>query len=80
MRGPLVALVSGGASGLGAAVARRLAASGSRVIVADLNGNAAHKLVDELGAASAAAAVTDCTSEADVTAALDLAEKTFGGA
>ena len=77
MRVPsLVALVSGGASGLGAAVCRRLAGAGAKVVVADLNGDAARALVSELGS-SAVAAVTDCTSEADVIAALDLAESSF---
>ena len=75
----LVALVSGGASGLGAAVAKKLVDSGAKVIISDLNGDAAHALADELGA-SAKAAVVDCTSEADVTKALDLAESAFGDA
>ena len=45
MRVPgLVTLVSGGASGLGAAVARRLVGAGGKVIVSDLNGDAAHAL------------------------------------
>ena len=78
MRVPgLVSLISGGASGLGAGVARRLVASGGKVVVADLNGDAAKALAAELGP-SAAACQIDCTSEADVVAALDLAESTFG--
>lgn len=43
------ALVTGGASGIGAAVARDLAARGARVVVADLAGDAAHALADEIG-------------------------------
>lgn len=43
------ALVTGGASGIGAAVAARLSAAGAHVIVADLDGAAAHKVADEVG-------------------------------
>lgn len=42
-------LVCGGASGIGAATARRLAAEGARVVVADRDEAAAHALADELG-------------------------------
>ena len=45
------ALVAGGASGLGAATARRLAAAGARVTIADLNAETGQALADELGAA-----------------------------
>ena len=44
------ALVTGGASGLGAATVRRLAALGARVVVADLNRAAGEALAQELGA------------------------------
>ena len=43
------ALVTGGASGIGAACARALAADGARVVVADLDGAAAEALAAELG-------------------------------
>jgi 3-hydroxybutyrate dehydrogenase len=43
------ALVTGGASGIGAAVARELAARGARVVVADVAGDAAHALAEEIG-------------------------------
>jgi NAD(P)-dependent dehydrogenase (short-subunit alcohol dehydrogenase family) len=45
------ALVTGGASGLGAATARRLVGLGARVVIADLNRDAGELLVQELGAA-----------------------------
>jgi 3-hydroxyacyl-CoA dehydrogenase/3-hydroxy-2-methylbutyryl-CoA dehydrogenase len=55
------ALVSGGASGLGAATARALSARGARVAVADLDGDKAEALAGELGgdAHSFRADVTD---------------------
>jgi NAD(P)-dependent dehydrogenase (short-subunit alcohol dehydrogenase family) len=64
------AIISGGASGLGAAVARRLAAEGVKPVVADLN--------DEQGKAVAEAAgglfvKTDVADENSVTAAVDAA-------
>jgi len=48
------ALVTGGASGFGAGIARRFAAEGARVIVADLAADAAETLAAELGAGAAA--------------------------
>ncbi len=43
------ALVTGGASGIGAAVARRLAGNGATVVIADLQGEAAMDLAQEIG-------------------------------
>ena len=43
------AIVTGGASGFGAGIARRFAEEGARVIVADLNGEDARTLAAELG-------------------------------
>jgi NAD(P)-dependent dehydrogenase (short-subunit alcohol dehydrogenase family) len=62
------ALVAGGASGLGEATARELAARGARVTVADLNEERGAALADELGGSFAQADVTD---EAQVRAAVD---------
>ena len=44
-----VALVTGGAQGLGAAMARRFRADGLKVVIADLNGAGAASLAEELG-------------------------------
>lgn len=44
-----IALVTGGASGFGEGIARRLKAEGARVAIADVNGAAAEKLAKELG-------------------------------
>ena len=43
------ALVTGGASGIGAATARALAAAGAHVTIADINGEAASAVADEIG-------------------------------
>jgi NAD(P)-dependent dehydrogenase (short-subunit alcohol dehydrogenase family) len=53
------ALVAGGASGLGEATARELAARGARVTIADLNEDRGRSLAAEIGGAFAAADVTD---------------------
>ena len=53
------ALVAGGASGLGAATARELAARGARVTIVDLDAERGSALAGELGAAFHAADVTD---------------------
>ena len=76
-----IALVTGGGSGIGRATARRLAAEGACVVVADRDGAAAQAVADGIGSADAAAAVTaDVTSEADVAAAFAAAALAFGGA
>jgi len=64
------AIVTGGASGLGAAAARALAAEGAKVVIADLNEDKGQSLAAELGGAFAR---TDVTDEAQVQAAVDAA-------
>ena len=71
------ALVAGGASGLGAATARALAKRGARVAIADLNGEAAEALAEELGG-PAFACRTDVTDEQDVERAVAAAVDAFG--
>jgi NAD(P)-dependent dehydrogenase (short-subunit alcohol dehydrogenase family) len=67
------AIVFGGASGLGEATARRLAAEGARVIVADLAGERAERLAGELGGLGVATDVTEPGSvEYAVAAAAEL--------
>ncbi len=70
-------LVTGGASGLGAATARMLVAEGASVVIADTNRAAGAALAADLGA-SARFALTDVTSEQDAQAAVDLALSAFG--
>ncbi|NDL59685.1 3-hydroxyacyl-CoA dehydrogenase [Phytoactinopolyspora mesophila] len=67
-----VALVTGGASGLGRATAQRLAAGGAKVVIADLPSSQGAAVADDLGA-GATFAPTDVTNEEHVTAALDAA-------
>jgi len=61
-------LVTGGASGLGAATARRLARNGAKVAVLDFNGDAAQTIAQEIGGI---AVQVDVTDEAAVDAALE---------
>jgi NAD(P)-dependent dehydrogenase (short-subunit alcohol dehydrogenase family) len=64
------AIVSGGASGLGEATARNLAAAGSRVVVADLNEQQGKAVADAIGGLFVR---TDVSDEQSVQAAVDAA-------
>jgi NAD(P)-dependent dehydrogenase (short-subunit alcohol dehydrogenase family) len=72
-----VFIVTGGGSGLGAAVARTLVANGAQVVVADINRAASDAIAVELGD-NLRFAPTDVTSEADGKAAVQLALDSFG--
>ncbi|MCI4666456.1 MAG: SDR family NAD(P)-dependent oxidoreductase [Neomegalonema sp.] len=72
-----IALVTGGASGLGAATARRLAHEGAKVAILDLDPERAETVAAEIGGVATPANVTD---EADVSAAFDKAAAHFGAA
>ena len=73
-----IALVTGGASGLGAAMARMFVREGARVLLTDIDSDGAARVADELGEA-AAAHRHDVTSAADWSAAVEAAEARFGG-
>ena len=66
------ALVTGGASGIGEASARQLAAAGARVVIADLNEDRGSAVASEIGGLFAR---TDVTSEEDGLAAVDAASE-----
>lgn len=57
-----VAIVTGGGSGFGAGIARKFAAEGARVVVADINGEAAAGIADQLGGMAVQADVSDADS------------------
>jgi NAD(P)-dependent dehydrogenase (short-subunit alcohol dehydrogenase family) len=71
-------IVTGGASGLGAATARRLVGAGARVLLADRDVEHGEALAATLGP-GAAFCETDVTSEADAARAVDTVQRSFGG-
>jgi NAD(P)-dependent dehydrogenase (short-subunit alcohol dehydrogenase family) len=71
------ALVTGGGSGLGEAVARMLSAQGAKVAVLDINAANAQRVAGEIGGLACTCDITDSGS---VTAALDAAQAAYGPA
>lgn len=75
-----IALVTGAASGIGKAIASRLASDGACVVIADLNLENAQAVAAELGGADVAIGVqADVTDEAQIAAAIQEAVLAFGG-
>jgi rhamnulose-1-phosphate aldolase/alcohol dehydrogenase len=75
-----IALVTGAASGIGKAIATRLAAEGACVVIADLDQEKAQAAATEIGSSDVAIGLAaNVTDEAAVQAAIDAALLAFGG-
>lgn len=73
-------VITGAAGGIGAAIAKALAADGARILVADLSEEAANRVAGEITAAggTAKAIAVDVRRRADVRAMIDAAVSAFG--
>ena len=75
-----ISLVTGAASGIGHAIARRYVEAGGRVAIADLNLEAAMAAAKELGDSKTAIAVAmDVSNEDEVNAGVEKTVAAFGG-
>lgn len=72
-----VVIVTGAASGIGAALAQRFVAEGASVVLGDVDADGVHRVASALGEA-AVGLKTDVTQEADLAALIALAETRFG--
>ena len=76
-----VAVITGGASGIGQGIARALAGAGAHLVIADIDGDAAGKCAEDLrgGGARALAVRTDVRDDASVEALIAATRSEFGG-
>lgn len=74
-----VAVVTGGASGIGAAIAAQLIAEGASVVIADIDDSQFSRLLDAHGTVQLASMRCDVTNGAELDAVIKLAEDRFGG-
>src|ERR1700755_2512763 len=70
-----VAVVTGGGSGIGLASARRMAAEGARVVIADIDVTTGEAAAEEVGGLFVR---TDVTDDAGVRGLFDAAQDTYG--
>jgi NAD(P)-dependent dehydrogenase (short-subunit alcohol dehydrogenase family) len=70
-----VTVITGGASGIGLATARRFASEGAKVVIADLDADTGKRAADEVGGRFISA---DVTSESDVETLFATTEREFG--
>ena len=73
-----VAVITGGASGMGAATVRKFVAEGARVVIADVQEDKGRQLADDIGP-EAVFAFADVCREADVQGMIEAAVTEFGG-
>jgi NAD(P)-dependent dehydrogenase (short-subunit alcohol dehydrogenase family) len=73
-----VAVITGGASGIGEGTVRKFVEEGARVVIADLHEGRGNALAEELGAAATAFVKTDVAQESDVKDAIETAVRKFG--
>ncbi|GAA1466252.1 SDR family NAD(P)-dependent oxidoreductase [Microbacterium thalassium] len=73
-----VALITGGASGIGLATVKKFIAEGAKVAIADINVEQAQQVVDQLEPGSAVAVGVDVSKLAEVEAAVQSAVDAFG--
>ena len=71
-----VALITGGASGFGAEIARRFVSEGASVVIMDLNGDGARKVASEIG--NAKGLKGDVALRSDIDEAVQFTIKAFG--
>lgn len=75
-----VALVTGGGSGIGEAIAKRLASEGAKVVITDIKLDAAQRVADEIAAAggTASAIEANASKPEDAKKVVDFAKSEFG--
>ena len=74
-----VAVITGGAGGIGRAAGRLFAAEGARVLLADVNEGALRQVVDDIAAEAASYSVTDTTQPDAVQRLFQAAVERYGG-